>query len=816
MPIDFDKIPAELKALPRWAVWIYDDKHAKVPLQITTGKGASSHDRTHWGTFEVAKGRYLHDPDRLQGLGFAFFPEDGIVGVDFDKCRDPQTGVIQEWVQQEIQDIVTYAEVSPSLTGIKLFGFGKLPKGKIATVGGSQTELYDGTPGRERYFTVTGLHLLTHPLAVQKVNVTETYKRMLAFDLVEAFRRRGWLTGSERGKKIGVHCPWSDEHSKQTETTVLINHEEGFTFSCLHGHCANRKIKDVYKFFRFDPPPVVPDGSIRVKGGDLTPIINIAEESLLGKTSIYQRGGVLMRPVKLDTVKDDDPVRRCVGSTVLTSVKEPWLVEQMGKSAAWLKWSETKGKHLPVDPPRMYAETLIGRGEWRFPALRGIATAPTITRAGRIIELPGYDAESGLLLDFQPGTFPRLPAHPTKDDAAAALSRLEEPLREFLFAPGAKAVALSAILTGLVRLSLRTAPLHAYDAPVAGSGKSLLAEMVGLITTGMRPPAMSQGKTEEEDEKRLSTILSAGDAVIHIDNCERELTGDFLCSMLTQETVQARILGQSERRVLPTNTLVLASGNNMAFAGDISRRVVPCRLDPQTEHPENRVCSFDCHEEVITNRQDLVIAGLTILLAYIQAGLPEKLPPVGSFSDWAWIRGALVWLGCGDPAAACLGVFNADPRRDELTSVMEAWNAACGSQRTVVSDIEKQAEHDTSIKQAEKTVTAKVDTPIMALRDKLMEVACRGKWSGKSVGWWLRKHKDRIVNGKCFRSDTSKERQAWWLEDTTGQAVVGVQATMSFADTARSTDGHDDTGDHDAADDHESADSSDAPDEIPF
>ncbi len=48
--------------------------------------------------------------------------------------------------------------------------------------------------------------------------------------------------------------------------------------------------------------------------------------------------------------------------------------------------------------------------------------------------------------------------------------------------------------------------------------------------TGFRPPALSQGKTAEEDEKRLATILFAGDRVIHIDNCEQPITGDFLCS----------------------------------------------------------------------------------------------------------------------------------------------------------------------------------------------------------------------------------------------------------------------------------------------
>ncbi len=140
--------------------------------------------------------------------------------------------------------------------------------------------------------------------------------------------------------------------------------------------------------------------------------------------------------------------------------------------------------------------------------------------------------------------------------------------------------------------------------------------MAGLLAMGFSPPALSQGKTAEEDEKRLATVLFAGDPVIHIDNCEQPISGDFLCSMLTQEVVQARILGLSERRVLPSTALVLASGNNLTFAGDTCRRAVVCRLDANVERPDTREFDFDCHAEVLASRPELVVAGLTILRAY--------------------------------------------------------------------------------------------------------------------------------------------------------------------------------------------------------
>jgi hypothetical protein len=277
----------------------------------------------------------------------------------------------------------------------------------------------------------------------------------------------------------------------------------------------------------------------------------------------------------------------------------------------------------------------------------------------------------------------------------------------------------------------------------------MAAEMAGLLSMGVRPPALSQGKTPEEDEKRLSTVLFAGDSVVHIDNCEHPIAGDFLCSLLTQEIVQARILGLSERRVLPSTALILASGNNLTFSGDTSRRAVVCRLDAKAERPDTRTFDFDPHAELMADRPALVVAGLTILRAYALAGKPEKLTPMGSFTDWEWVRGALVWLECADPADTRKAILDNDPRKDELITVMDLWQAALGEVEIEVSYI---AEHLGS-------------DAVKKLHDKLVEVACRGHgWNGKSVGWWLRRNKDRVVGGgQCFRSGSGRNGQQWRL-----------------------------------------------------
>ncbi len=175
-------------------------------------------------------------------------------------------------------------------------------------------------------------------------------------------------------------------------------------------------------------------------GGRLVQIVDCAELALVrGGAPIYQRGGSLIRPVKLPHVghaSADDEIQRDPEATVLLAVREPWLMEQMSQT---LTWFQRRGDALVrADPKALYARTLLHRAEWRFPVLGAVLTAPTLSRDSRIIEQPGFDAASGLLLDVNAGTFPPVPVAPTRDDAEAALGTLLRPLRGFPFVNAAR------------------------------------------------------------------------------------------------------------------------------------------------------------------------------------------------------------------------------------------------------------------------------------------------------------------------------------------------------------------------------------------
>lgn len=206
------------------------------------------------------------------------------------------------------------------------------------------------------------------------------------------------------------------------------------------------------------------------------------------------------------------------------------------------------------------------------------------------------------------------------------------------------------MISAVIRGQLRTCPLHELDAPAAGSGKTKLAEIIGVMATGIAPSGITYSSDTDENEKRLVSILRTGDPVVLIDNVTSDLEGDFLCSMLSNETVQARILGQSERVRLSTRVLMLATGNNIRVRGDMARRTVVCRLDAKMPNPDERKFSFDAVSEVREDRPALVVDALTIVRAFIAAGRPGNLSPFGSFEDWDLVRGALVWLGLADPA----------------------------------------------------------------------------------------------------------------------------------------------------------------------
>jgi putative DNA primase/helicase len=154
LPVIADNIPDELKALPRWVVWkpepVKDktDEWTKVPYNAKRPSSkASTTASATWAGFEIAHSAYQNG-SHVAGVGFVADGK-GIVGIDLDKCRDAQTGNLSTEAQILISRFQSYAEISPSGSGIRIFCKGTLKAGARRN---GQVEVYDSG----RYFTVTG------------------------------------------------------------------------------------------------------------------------------------------------------------------------------------------------------------------------------------------------------------------------------------------------------------------------------------------------------------------------------------------------------------------------------------------------------------------------------------------------------------------------------------------------------------------------------------------------------------------------------------------------------------------------------------
>ena len=282
--------------------------------------------------------------------------------------------------------------------------------------------------------------------------------------------------------------------------------------------------------------------AIQIKDGELSSLATRAEETLIAAgASVYQRSGALVRPI-IETV--DAARNRKTKIAQLKALDTVYARDLLGKHAVWQRYDGRTKRLVPTNPPTDIAATMLARvGDWTFPSIAGVISAPTMRPDGSLLLNAGYDEGTRLLL-VEPPSMPAIPEQPTRDDAAGALRLLEELLTGFPFVDKvAMAVALSAIITPVVRGAFPVTPMHASRAPTAGSGKSYLWDIVAAIATGQLMPVMSTGASEEETEKRLGAALMKGQPLISIDNINGELGGDALCQIIERPVVDIRILG---------------------------------------------------------------------------------------------------------------------------------------------------------------------------------------------------------------------------------------------------------------------------------
>jgi hypothetical protein len=510
---------------------------------------------------------------------------------------------------------------------------------------------------------------------------------------------------------------------------------------------------------------------IKLEAKKLNENLDAVEQALIDRGApVYQRDRILVTIGTIKAIDSDEKERVYQAIVPLTAVSLRVIV---ASHCVFLKKDQRSKKWVPALPPDYLMQGLLDCASFKLGVLKGIVNHPYITSAGEIVTAEGYDAKTGIYFDPLGVEFPTLPeitCDNARETAITALARIETLFHTFPFVDEAsRSVALSQLMTGISRRSMNAAPVHVGDAAVRGSGKSKITRICSIVAIGKPAPALNQGYSHEEFEKRLASMLMAGHAIIHIDNCSSIVEGDLLNSIATEEAVALRILGLSRMVEVTTGSLVCPNGNNITIKGDAIRRCVKYRLDPGVERPETLQFDYDPVQDALANRAEIVVAILTILKARHVAKIAA--PAVWqSFEDWSnTVRSALIWLGRADPCDTVEELASDDPELAEIRAVYSEWWAHVGEWLPGVHgrvDPAHRSDCFVTVAEVIKTATSKEvagrddnGNPIKneagevimrfvhpQFREALLAVAGDGPIvNPKKLGQWLKARLDRIV-----------------------------------------------------------------------
>lgn len=566
-----------------------------------------------------------------------------------------------------------------------------------------------------------------------------------------ALRERGLYKSPLGEGKHDITCPWVHEHTDAVDGGSAYfepdDHWPIGGFKCLHGHCAERHIRDLLAYLDIHVSAARMKPTIRVVVGEMHRVVDAAERELAQSRRHYQRGGLIV------TVATDPGTRE----TRVQEVTLPALVRALANAATWEKFDGRSEDWVRADPPARHAGVLFDETSYRhLPVLNGLTRQPYLRQDGSLMTTAGYDQATGMFGVFDARAF-SIPDMPTREQAEAALAVLKDLLTEFSFASESDlAAALAAIITAAVRPSLNVAPMFHARAHMVGSGKSYLCELITAFATPQRGTPTTFPADDEECRKLLLAELLRAPAVIEFDN----LTGDLvahksLCTGLTSVFMSGRILGVSKTATVSTRALFLSSGNNVGPVQDMTRRCLTIHLSPQCEVPAARTFTRpDLVREVLRERGRYVSAALTVVRAWIVAGKPKMAcKSLASFGDWSDLcRQPLLWLGCADPTASVFAAMAEDPDRETLARLLTAWHAVFGKTPAMVRD---------AVRQANATFDDNNE-----LREVLRDIADeRGEINRRKLGWWIRRHAGRIVDGLRFvRASGNRSAEAWRVE----------------------------------------------------
>lgn len=494
-------------------------------------------------------------------------------------------------------------------------------------------------------------------------------------------------------------------------------------------------------YYRLDRAPAL----IEVTAGELPRMVDSMALLLKKSGQMYERAGAMVY------VSDRGKIVQAIAT---------WMKVFVHRHCRFEQYNVKKQEMVAVECPQGVVTGLLANAaHTRMPRLTAVRDVPTMDANGRLIAMPGYDEQSGLLLTSESSVkWPAIHQAPSTRDLTVALQTLWKPFEQFPYVSAAdKSVALAAALTAAVRCCLRTAPGFGFSATAPGTGKTLLAQCIGALYDGTAPAVSAPITHEEEWAKSLFSSALAGAGTLLFDNAEHAIESASLCAVTTAPAIKGRVLGESREAEAEHRLLVLVTGNGLQLVGDLNRRFLTCRLDAQVEASKVAGRQFDLEPlgYCLQNRLLMITAALTLIQGYVRAGFPQVCDGLASMDDWnKLVRSTIVWLarqelaeGFVDPKAALLRDSANDPEAAALAGVLDMAKTTFGPNgKFTVAELIKRS------------------LATEGWADLLKDIAGdQGGVDARRLGKWLLKREGRIMNRVSLRhAGMNRTKTALW------------------------------------------------------
>ena len=200
--------------------------------------------------------------------------------------------------------------------------------------------------------------------------------------------------------------------------------------------------------------------------------------------------------------------------------------------------------------------------------LDAVITHPFLNgRVDRLVAEEGYHPEERVYLqNMQP--FAPVPVQ-------QAIAELDELFYDFPFATTADRTNLFAtVVTRICRRSYDIAPMFLFDKPQSGTGATLLANLVAVLTTGKKSERVTYCNGEMlEFEKRVAATCRAASGIVLLDNLSGVMASAMLAELLTaDDSFTARDLGTSRNLTFnPRNFVIVGTADNVTMTAELGQ-----------------------------------------------------------------------------------------------------------------------------------------------------------------------------------------------------------------------------------------------------